>query len=394
MEAEPSEAAAAAEAPPPEAEEAEPAEADESLAEATLIEPRSGPEAEERAFEEASLDAAEAAAPRNPPKSRRRQRSRRKPPRPRPTLRLSPPKSIGRSLPSPKRRSTISRPTPLRTRKRPARRSPLLTILLIVALVILIAAAIWFLAPQQLMERLGLGGMGSTPLALVTTHMDRQRLESGNELLTVTGRVINPTAKEQSVPPLEAKLKTAAASWSTAGRFPPRRRSLAPGASALQQRGSQRPAGGRGTDHHDRQRRRLIYSNSMRRAGCCRPSTVTVPSRALGAPSLVGESKLNRTPRNDADTGACLHDDGRGLALGAGAEFAAAARAMSQSMTWTITRVVQNGKQGFKHCSILARFGARLTALRAADRFARGRALPVPALPAGSSHDVRSWRNW
>ena len=66
VEAEPSEAAAVAEAPPPEAEEAEPAEVDESLAEATLIEPRSGPEAEERAFEEASLDAAEAAAAEEP----------------------------------------------------------------------------------------------------------------------------------------------------------------------------------------------------------------------------------------------------------------------------------------------------------------------------------------
>ncbi len=36
--------------------------------------------------------------------------------------------------------------------------------------------------------------------------MDRQRLESGNELLTVTGRVINPTGKEQDVPPLQAQL--------------------------------------------------------------------------------------------------------------------------------------------------------------------------------------------
>ena len=36
--------------------------------------------------------------------------------------------------------------------------------------------------------------------------MDRQQLESGNELLTVTGRVINPTGKEQDVPPLQAQL--------------------------------------------------------------------------------------------------------------------------------------------------------------------------------------------
>ena len=73
--------------------------------------------------------------------------------------------------------------------------------------------------------------MGATPLALVTTHMDRQRLESGNELLTVTGRVINPTGKSQPVPPLQAQLKTKAGkvvySWTIAPPAP----SLAPGES-------------------------------------------------------------------------------------------------------------------------------------------------------------------
>ena len=37
--------------------------------------------------------------------------------------------------------------------------------------------------------------------------MDRQQLDSGNELLTVTGRVINPTASEQDVPPIQAQLR-------------------------------------------------------------------------------------------------------------------------------------------------------------------------------------------
>src|ERR1043165_6709046 len=39
---------------------AEPPESDESVAEATMIEPRSGPEAEERAYEEAMIDEAPA----------------------------------------------------------------------------------------------------------------------------------------------------------------------------------------------------------------------------------------------------------------------------------------------------------------------------------------------
>jgi hypothetical protein len=37
--------------------------------------------------------------------------------------------------------------------------------------------------------------------------MDRQHLESGNDLLTLTGRVINPSGKEQVVPPIQAQLK-------------------------------------------------------------------------------------------------------------------------------------------------------------------------------------------
>ena len=71
-----------------------------------------------------------------------------------------------------------------------------------------------------------------SPLALVTTHMDRQRLESGNELLTVTGRVINPTSKEQQVPPLQAQLKTRAGKVVYSWTIAPPARTLPPGSSA------------------------------------------------------------------------------------------------------------------------------------------------------------------
>src|SRR5438093_1445144 len=80
------------------------------------------------------------------------------------------------------------------------RRSPLVTVLVVLVLIIVAAAAFWFLAPLDIKAKLGLVAAASSPLELLTTHMDRQRLESGNELLTVSGRVINPTAKEQDVP--------------------------------------------------------------------------------------------------------------------------------------------------------------------------------------------------
>ena len=62
--------------------------------------------------------------------------------------------------------------------------------------------------------------------------MDRQRLESGNETLSVNGRVINPTNEEQRVPPLHAQLKTGSGHvvyrWTIAPPAP----TLAAGASA------------------------------------------------------------------------------------------------------------------------------------------------------------------
>jgi len=114
----------------------------------------------------------------------------------------------------------------------PRRRSPVVTILVIVVVVVALAAAFWFLAPPEWKARLGLVGVGTSPLALVTTHMDRQRLESGNELLTVSGRVINPTGKEQQVPPMQAELKTRAGKIVYSWTIAPPARSLPAGGSA------------------------------------------------------------------------------------------------------------------------------------------------------------------
>jgi hypothetical protein len=62
--------------------------------------------------------------------------------------------------------------------------------------------------------------------------MDRQQLESGNELLTVTGRVINPTTKDQAVPPLQAQLRSSTGKVVYSWTIQPPTASLPPGASA------------------------------------------------------------------------------------------------------------------------------------------------------------------
>ena len=200
------------------------AEEDESLTGATLIEPRSGPEAEERAFEEAGIEEADRTlgeagddvetAPGADPQLSREQ-----------TSDFAEP-------PQAEAQDDEFTPFPAPDEVEPRRRNPLVPILIVIVVVVIVAAAVWFFAPPEFKARLGLAGVSASPLALVTTHMDRQRLESGQELLTVTGRVINPTGAEQSVPPLQAQLKNRTGALVKSWTIPPPARSLAPGASA------------------------------------------------------------------------------------------------------------------------------------------------------------------
>ena len=206
-------------------------EDDESLAEATLIEPRSGPEAEERAFEEATVatenepELVEADEPAQATYANsqfdivRHESSN------------AAAEEDWREPPQAEVQEDDFTPYAAADDVQRRKRGPWLTILIVIVVVVALAAAFWFLAPPDLKARLGLGAAGTSPLALVTTHMDRQRLESGNELLTVTGRVINPTGSKQDVPPLKAELKTHGGkvvySWTIAPPAP----SLAPGES-------------------------------------------------------------------------------------------------------------------------------------------------------------------
>ena len=224
------------EAPPPVAETAvdpEPVaeEEDESVAEATLIEPRSGPELEERAYEEAVIDGG--AEPTREPIGHAHSA-------PAASTYAGMPMGMQsaeaaedwREPPELEAQDDEFSPFPAADEVAPRRRSPIVTLLLIILVVAALAAAFWFLAPPEWKAQLGLGVAGASPLALVTTHMDRQRLESGNDLLTVTGRVINPTAKEQDVPPLQAQLKDRAGKVVYRWTIQPPAPSLAPGASA------------------------------------------------------------------------------------------------------------------------------------------------------------------
>jgi predicted Zn finger-like uncharacterized protein len=193
----------------------------ESAAAAAIIDPATGPEAEERAYEEAALsDAADdydGDLDHAPP----------------PDQRAEPAVADYDAPPGPEIAPEDDfSPFAERDYDAPKRRSPLLAILLVLVLVAALAAAFWFYAPQEWKARLGLAE-ASSPLQLADPpHIERVQLPSGNTLLTIGGRVINPTNQTHAVPPIYAELRNKAGkvvySWTIAPPAP----TLGPRASA------------------------------------------------------------------------------------------------------------------------------------------------------------------
>jgi predicted Zn finger-like uncharacterized protein len=205
------------------------AEQDENLSDATLIDPRSGPEAEERAYEEAVIEGdADAPAAAEIPTETETAPGQDDSVAAEPGARAAdwdePP--IAEAAPD------IFSPFAGDDETEPRRRSRAVTVLVLAVMVIVVAALFWLFAPAPLKAKLGLTTADATPLAVVMSHMDRQQLESGNELLTVTGRVINPTPREQDVPPLQAQLTSRSGKVVYSWTIAPPARSLAAGASA------------------------------------------------------------------------------------------------------------------------------------------------------------------
>ena len=229
--------------------EAEPGGDEQSIAEAAMMPPSSGPEAEQRAYQEAAIDgeaetvADDAVVAAAGPETIGESEPAAPPERDQwPDTGLvtdgdavgaiaaepAPDVPAGAGAADADEFEPFYDPDPIE----PERRSvPWLALLLL--LVAALAAAAWFFAPDSIRERLGLGAAAGTPLEVMVTNSDRQRLASGNELFAVSGRVINPTDESQPVPPLRAELLDATRrrvvySWTIA----PPATTLAPGASA------------------------------------------------------------------------------------------------------------------------------------------------------------------
>ena len=112
------------------------------------------------------------------------------------------------------------------------KRNWLMGAIIAIILVVAIVAALWLLAPDSLRQRIGLAGAARTPLQIAPGTPERQKLASGNELVVVSGRVINPSGKPQPVPPIEAQLRDKAGKLLYSWTIAPPTRSLPPGGSA------------------------------------------------------------------------------------------------------------------------------------------------------------------
>ena len=112
------------------------------------------------------------------------------------------------------------------------RRSWLTGVLIALLVVAIIAIAIWFLAPDSIRRGLGLAVVAPPALQIVASTPERQQLASGNNIVVVSGRIINPSSSAQSVPPIKAQLRDRSgkliSSWTIMAPAP----TLPPGGSA------------------------------------------------------------------------------------------------------------------------------------------------------------------
>jgi predicted Zn finger-like uncharacterized protein len=111
-------------------------------------------------------------------------------------------------------------------------RSRIILAAVVVLVIAAIVAGLWFLAPVEWRQRLGIAEAGETPLQLMMTHSDRTQLASGNEFLNISGRIINPTDEQQPVPPIHAQLHDGSGKVVYKWTIPPPTKTIPPGGSA------------------------------------------------------------------------------------------------------------------------------------------------------------------
>lgn len=111
------------------------------------------------------------------------------------------------------------------------RRSWLTGVLIALVVVAIVALAVWFLAPNSVRRGLGLAAAAAPALQIAAGAPERQKLASGNELVVVSGRIINPSPNNQPVPPIKAQLRDRTGKLVFSWTIDPPAPSLPPGGS-------------------------------------------------------------------------------------------------------------------------------------------------------------------
>lgn len=144
--------------------------------------------------------------------------------------RAAPPPPPSPAEPDPGGYDPFAPEPPFRPRRNPAR---MWTILAVAAALLMIGAAagIHYFGIPGLGGSLAAQRAGGTPLQL-SFSAERRPLGSGNVLLTVTGRIVNPTEEPQAVPQIKAEMKDAQGRVVYAWTIAPPVSQLAPGQAA------------------------------------------------------------------------------------------------------------------------------------------------------------------
>lgn len=112
------------------------------------------------------------------------------------------------------------------------KRTWLMGFVIALVVVVIIVAGLWLVAPDSLRQTIGIAGASATPLQIAPGTPERQKLASGNELVVISGRVINPSSAPQQVPPIEAQLRDKSGKLLYSWTIAPPARTLPPGGTA------------------------------------------------------------------------------------------------------------------------------------------------------------------
>jgi hypothetical protein len=98
---------------------------------------------------------------------------------------------------------------PFRPRRNPAKMWTMLALAAAGLMLAATAAVAWFGVPRFGGSFVMIGANAGSSLRIENERVERDALGSGNELLTVTGQIVNPTDKVQPVPQIRAELQDA-----------------------------------------------------------------------------------------------------------------------------------------------------------------------------------------